>query len=492
MKLITKKINPQILKLARRLVKQQPQSQVFLVGGPVRDLILGKKCKDYDLLVRNIRPKKLEALLNSWGKVNLVGKNFGVFKFQTSDIKYQVDIALPRTEHSIDQTGGYKDFKVQTNYKLSINDDLSRRDFTINALAYDLINDQLIDPFDGLKDIEKKTIRAVGKPNLRFAEDYSRLLRAIRFASQLNFKIEPKTWLAIKKLAKNINNRNSGEFIVPRETIAKELLKSFYTNPLETLNLLDKSGLLKQLIPELLKMKGCPQPANWHSEGDVWQHTILCLKNLISTRYKKKFPNQPSINLIMSVILHDIAKPTTIKTPQKHGSDRIRFNEHDVLGGQKAKEICQRLKLNSYKDENIDCNDDAVAWLAKNHMLAVHGPIAQIKNTTLEKYFFSDKPGDDLLQLLFLDGISTIPQKGEVYINHFQQLNKRVQQLSKLRKNKKQTLPKPLLNGDQIMQLAKLPPSPKVGKFINLLREEQLKKKITSVTQAKKFIKKLK
>ncbi len=496
------KINIKIKNLAKKINQEFPDSEIFLVGGGVRDLLLTKSCKDYDLLVRGVPARKLEKFLKTLGKVNLVGKNFGIFKFQITNIKYQIDIALPRTEYSLGKTGAYRDFKIQTNYKLKIEDDLSRRDFTVNAIAYNILKNKIIDPFAGQQDLKKKLIRAVGKPEERLKEDYSRMLRAIRFTCQLNFpakggsssawKIEAKTWMAVKKLSKNINKKSDDDFVVPRETIAKELLKAFYHKPLKALELFDQAGLIKHLMPELLKMKKCPQPPNWHTEGDVWQHTVLCLKNLDSTKYKRKFPDQPSINLIMALLFHDLGKPYTIQTPKQDGTDRIRFNDHDQVGAKKTKEICSRLKLSAHKDENIDCDCDDLAWLVRSHMLTVHGKIDQIKNTTLEKYFFSDKPGADLLQLIFIDAISTIPRQGEIYVNHYNQLNKRLQALSRLQKTPKKILPKLLIDGNEIMKLLKIKPGPRVGQVMELLREEQLKKKIKTKKQAREFVKRIK
>jgi poly(A) polymerase len=486
------KINPAIQQLATKLVRRFPAAEVFLVGGPVRDLLLGKEIKDYDLLVRNVPAKKLAAFLKTQGKVNLVGRSFGVYKLKLPATGYRlpaIDVALPRTEHSLHHTGGYRDFKVQSDYQLPLATDLSRRDFTINAMAYNLLTKKIADPFSGLEDLDKKIIRAVGQPEKRFKEDYSRLLRAIRFAVQLNFQIEKQTWAALKKLTPKINQRQASEFTVPRETIAKELLKAFCSNPPRALELLNQSGLIKQLMPELLKMKGCDQPDNWHTEGDVWQHTVLCLKNLNSKKFQQQFSNQPSINLILGLLFHDLGKPYTIQTPAKHGTDRIRFNEHDTIGAQKTKAICERLKLSAYKDKAIDCDPEKVTWLVQRHMLTVHGKIAQMKNTTLEKYFFSDRPGQDLLALIFVDALSTIPQKDAVYLDHYSELKARLQKLAKLQKIGKKILPRLILDGHEIMKILKIKPGPQIGQVMTLLREEQLKGKIKNKTQAKKFIK---
>src|SRR3989338_8150353 len=245
----------------KQLKKQLPQAEIFLVGGAVRDIILGRETKDFDFVIRNVSKKNLEKFLLKLGKVNLVGKKFGVFKFRPRGWQGEdIDIALPRTEHSIGMTCGSRDFKIQSNAKLKIEDDLSRRDFTINAMAWDINQSKLIDPFNGLSDLKNKIIKTVGKAELRFKEDYSRMLRAIRFAVQLNlpagkagFEIESKTWQTIKKSIQNLNKKINGEWVVAREIIAKELTKAISAQPVLALELLDKSNTLKHLMPELLR-----------------------------------------------------------------------------------------------------------------------------------------------------------------------------------------------------------------------------------------------
>ncbi|MFA6534079.1 MAG: HD domain-containing protein, partial [Patescibacteria group bacterium] len=241
-------------------------------------------------------------------------------------------------------------------------------------------------------------------------------------------------------------------------------------------------------LPELLKMKKCPQPKNWHSEGDVWQHTVLCLQNLFSRQYQKKFPEKPSINLILATLFHDSGKPYTIQTPKKDHTDRIRFNDHDNFGAQLARKAGERLKLSAYKDSAIDCDPEQVSWLIAKHMLVVHGRVGEMKNTTLEKYFFSDRPGADLLRLIFVDTLATVPGKGEKYTPHYPALEKRVKQLARLGSIKKPALPAPILDGREIMKLCKIKPGPEVGRIILKLREEQLKGRIRTKAAAKKFI----
>src|SRR5687768_11711577 len=170
-----------------------PAAEWFLVGGAVRDLIIGRPGKmDLDLVVRNVGLEELSAALVHEGEVNYVGKNFGVLKFRPKGAGDSIDIAWPRTERA-GMSGAYRDFSVQSDPALPIERDLSRRDFAMNAVAYDLVLGTVVDPHGGLADIEARAVRAVGDPSVRFAEDHSRMLRAVRFACQLGFTIEAST-----------------------------------------------------------------------------------------------------------------------------------------------------------------------------------------------------------------------------------------------------------------------------------------------------------
>ncbi len=483
-------------------------ARVFLVGGAVRDSLLNKKeIKDYDFVVQGVTPQKLETILNKFGKVDLVGRKFGVFKFRSaSKNNYEsFDIALPRKEISL-VTGGYRDFKISYDKKIKIKEDLGRRDFTINAMAWDLRNKKLIDEFNGIKDLENKIIRTVGNAYERFEEDFSRMLRGIRFACQLNFQIEDITWQAILKYIKHINDVQvtKGERVVPYEIIANELLKTFVLNPVKAFDLYDKSGALQELMPELLKMKNCPQPENWHSEGDVWEHTRLCLLNLESEAFKSRFKNNIIFNqeskvksqklidaeLVMAALWHDVGKPYKIQTPEKDGTNRIRFNNHDVKSAKLAKSKFEQLKLSSASEFNFDT--ERAVWLVAKHHLFDPKTVKEMKNSTIEKYFFSNRyNGEDLLKLGFIDILSSVWQKNkEQRFAGFNLLVKRINELKKLGKNKQ--LPQGLLSGNDIMKILKIKAGVEVGKILVALREQQLSGKIKNKQEAIKFVKKIK
>ncbi|HOZ36238.1 MAG TPA: CCA tRNA nucleotidyltransferase [bacterium] len=484
--------------------------EIFLVGGAVRDALLGnKKVKDYDFVVRGVEIEKLEKILASLGRVELVGKNFGVYKFMPTGKKMKIafDIALPRTEISL-ATGGYKDFKISYDHRLKIEDDLGRRDFTINALAWNLKREELIDEFGGGKDLKQGFIRTVGNAQERFQEDYSRMFRGIRFACQLDFRIEDKTWTAIKKMIKKINEERDGERIVPYEVVGEEILKAFVYNPTEAFDLMDKSGVIKETMPELLEMKNCPQPKNWHSEGDVWTHTRLCLKNLNSEAFRERFSQEIifgeqdkrqkakgkskeglyGAELVMAVLFHDVGKPLTITTPEKDGADRIRFSGHDELGAKMAEEIFKKLKLSAGPD--FDFEPERASWLIRKHLLFGVERIKEMKVSTIEKYFFSEKySGEDLLKLGFVDSLSSIRDSGGPFLESFDLMVERINELKKLGKGRQ--LPKPFLDGNEVMKILKIKPGKKVGKILEELREKQLAGKIRNKKEAEREIRKV-
>ena len=443
------------------LRRKFPKSEVYLVGGAVRDILLGRaEIKDYDFVVRGVPAKELSRFLGTLGRVDFVGRVFGVFKFVPRKHKTEweaFDIALPRTEQST-MEGGYRDFVVRFNPRLAIEDDLARRDFTVNAMAYRIAGSEkrkvpttspdanrdrihnylnhgvgtksdLIDPFGGLEDVRKKVIRAVGKPAERFQEDYSRMLRGLRFAMQLGFGIEEKTWKALVSLMPRINDEHETpkgpERVVPYETIARELLKALVADPAKTIELWHDSRALKTLMPELLKMRGCPQPPNYHSEGDVWTHMIMALKVLRSPQFRREFGKElPDAMTTLAVLFHDIGKPYTIQTPEKNGTDRIRFNEHDKIGAEVTEKIARRLHLSAPGEFGVDT--EKLSWLIAHHLLAVHGNVVAMKASTLEKYFFNPNvPGETLFKLMFADGSATIAENGKPMLTDYRALRAR-------------------------------------------------------------------
>ncbi|MEK7619277.1 MAG: HD domain-containing protein [Patescibacteria group bacterium] len=462
-------------------------SELYLVGGTVRDLLLKRPMKDYDLVVRGVSLSKLQTLLKDLGTVNLVGKKFGVLKFTPRESNMIIDIALPRTEFSLTNTGQYRDFAIQSDYRMSIENDLARRDFTINALAYDLRAGKLLDPWGGMNDLSSRTIRAVGDPHTRFQEDYTRVLRAVRFSCQLGFVIAPHTLRAVKEYVGRLNDEIKGERVVPYELVSREMIKALVSDTVVAFDYFDTLGIFECFMPELTIMKRCPQPKQWHSEGDVWTHTRLALQSLSSKAFVKEFDSTPpSALLILAVLLHDIGKPLTIKTPKKDHVSRIRFDGHDRVGAVSARSICERLRTSSVEGYGVD--PEHIHWLVKNHLLILNADLSTLKNTTIERYFFRDAIlGSALLQLSYADGAGSITQRGVKGLDRYRTFKKRLV-LFKKTAGMKRALPKSILDGDEIMKITKLNPGPDIGRLLTVLREEQLAGRIKTKGKAKKFI----
>lgn len=250
------------LAFTQELVSSFPTANLYLVGGAVRDVLLGRRMRefDFDFVAQGLDQPHLETWLRERGELNLVGQHFGVYKFMPTgftpkDIVF-IDIALPRTERvSTGSLGGYKDFDVQSDPNLPIEKDLARRDFTINAMAFDVRTNVLIDPFNGQADLKQKVIRAVGDPTERFTEDLSRILRGIRFAAELEFSIEEKTGQAMKDLLPRLNTQKEVdgklEYVVPRETVGVELAKALSRNPKRAITELMSHGAFAELFPTI-------------------------------------------------------------------------------------------------------------------------------------------------------------------------------------------------------------------------------------------------
>lgn len=471
-----------------------PESAAYVVGGIVRDTMLGRDAKDFDFIVCGVAPDDLETFLSIRGRVDLVGRTFGVFKFIPrgwTDGVEPLDIALPRTEHA-EGTGGYRDVAVQSDPHLRVEDDLARRDFTINAMAWDVRHERLVDPFDGQGDCARKVIRAVGNPHERFTEDRSRMLRALRFAAQLGFTVEPATLGAIHERMSSINEQRPAqqvhahttliaerEYVTPREIVARELVKSFAADPVAALDLWDEAGAVEQLLPELLPMKDCTQPEQYHAEGDVWVHTRLALAQLRSPTYRAAFGDeQPSALVTLATLFHDIGKPPTRRTPEEHGTDRIRFDGHDRASGVMTRTIARRLALSApfAADHPLHVDPDDLAWVVEHHLLLVNDPAAFTPGT-IERYFFRNRTrGDALQRVSFADGAATrSATHPDGTLDHFHRVRERIADLAPLLTTRMERERFALvLDGKEIMEHFALTPGPIIGTLKEALRERQL------------------
>lgn len=487
------------------LVDAFPAAEVYLVGGAVRDAALNRESKDYDFVVAGVPAEELQRFLGQIGIVNFVGRVFGVLKFVPDAAYDQVkilglepfDIALPRTEIPAG-TGGYRDVAVKSDHTMRIEDDLSRRDFTVNAMAAKLatsnqrlVISELVDPFHGCEDVQAKIIRAVGKPEERFQEDYTRMLRALRLAVQLGFKIESATQNAIEQLVPHLDDMHNGVHVTPRETIAKELIRAYVAKPLVAFDLAEELGIHRVLFPEFAAMKTCPQPYEWHAEGDVFTHTRLAMTHIGSTEFADFFGDREwDALLVFAVLLHDVGKPATLKTPEDHGADRVRFDGHDEVGAKMVGAIADRLKLSSMPEgSRYHINRDHLVWLVRNHLISMN-PAEEMRSTTIEKYFYNPLvPGDHLLRLTFCDGSASLPAHGGASdLSNLRALIDRVKKVGIMSEAKKR-LPKPLIDGIVVMETLGLPPSKQIGDILKQLREEQLLGNLKTPEEAIEYLK---
>ena len=306
--------------IVRRL--REAGFDAYLVGGCVRDIVMGTEPKDYDVATSAAPPQVVGLFPDSL----TVGAHFGV-------------VIVPGEEGSVEvatfrRDGLYTDGRhpVQVEFAQSAEDDVRRRDFTINGLLYDPLENKVIDYVGGQADIRGRRVRAIGDPYQRFGEDRLRMLRAVRFAARFNFEIDPAAADAIRTLAGEIR-------LISAERIRDEILKILTEGQARRgFELLDSTNLLEQVLPEVKAMQGVEQPPEFHPEGDVWKHTLMMLAGL----------KNPTATLALGVLLHDVGKPRTFTV-----RERIRFDNHVEVGVKMAEEICKRLRLSLRDTERV-------------------------------------------------------------------------------------------------------------------------------------------
>lgn len=470
------------------LAERFPNAGLYLVGGAVRDAVLGKRPKDYDFIVTKVAPSDLEGFLASQGRVDLTGRNFGVFKFKPRGIEMDedFDLALPRRDFAAG-TGGYRDVEAQSDPNLPVEADLARRDFTMNAMAWDVRNNALIDPYGGRADLEAKLIRAVGVPQERFKEDYSRMLRGLRQAIQFGFDFDPDTWSAIQSEIAHLNDAApSGEWKVPREVISRELLKSLDKNPVRTMDLWDESGAFETTMPEMLELKGCEQSPDWHSEGDVWTHTRLLLEKLGSDEFRRVFGEEkPSVEVALAGMLHDIGKPKTRKA-SLDGTGHVSFYGHDEVGSRMAGRISRRLKIHAVPGLGIPTEN--VAWLVANHMFMHTVKPNEARPSTLAKRLLDpNRPGRELMMLTWADAAASIQPNGHGDTSQEEEYVRVIEKLGRTF-TRGEIRPKALLDGDQVMQITGLKPGQKVGEALDCLLDAQAEGLIHDAAEAEEYV----
>jgi putative nucleotidyltransferase with HDIG domain len=350
---------------------QRNGHQALLVGGCVRDLLMGHEAADYDVTTDATPERVLSLFPEGVG----VGAQFGVVLVPREDFK--VEVATFRSDVGYSD-GRHPDRVV---YSSSPQEDVQRRDFTINGLLMRHDTGEVLDFVGGQADLRAGILRAIGEPGRRFAEDKLRMLRGVRFAARFGFPIEPATLAAIRRHAREIGQ-------VSAERVRDELTKLLTEGAARRgFELLEDTGLLPQLLPEIAAMKGVDQPPQFHPEGDVWIHTRIMLEQL---------PARSAATLAWGVLLHDVGKPPTFKSAEQTG-DRIRFDGHVEVGVRMAEEICRRLKFSNEDAEQI------IALVA-NHMR--FKDVEQMRTSTLKRFVRLPR-FDEHLELHRLDCLSS-------------------------------------------------------------------------------------
>ena len=407
--------------------------KAYFVGGCVRDYLLGIVPKDYDVST-DATP---EHLLEFFPNAQTVGAHFGVV-LVTREAGVQVEIATFRTE------GNYTDGRRpdQVRFEKDPALDAQRRDFTINGLMQDPLSDQILDFVSGRSDLEKKVVRAIGDARTRFEEDHLRMLRAIRFAARLDFTIADETMRAIRQLAPSIKN-------ISVERVRDELIRILTEGGARKgFEMLDDSGLLEFILPEVKAFKGVQQPPEFHPEGDVWTHVLLMLDQL----------NRPSPTLAAGVLLHDVGKPPTFRVV-----DRIRFDNHAEVGAMMTGNILARLR---FSNEDVE----QVTSLVANHMK--FKDVRQMRTSTLKRFLCLPQ-FEEHLELHRLDCLAS-----NGYTDAYNFLQEKLTEISH-----EELRPARLITGQDLIE-AGFDPGPSFGRALEAIETAQLEGEIKTREQA--------
>jgi putative nucleotidyltransferase with HDIG domain len=396
--------------------------EAFFAGGCVRDMLLKNAPQDYDVTT-NARPEDVQRIFPD---TIPVGAQFGVILVLLDGHRFEVA--------SYRHDGPYLDGRHPSHVRYgSLEEDIRRRDFTINGMVYDPIDDRLIDLVEGRKDLERRIVRAIGNAEERFEEDRLRLIRAVRFAASLNFAIEAATFAAIQKLAGTVTQ-------IAWERIGDEVTRILTDGGARRgFELLDASGLLQVLLPEIVALKGTLQSPDYHPEGDVFNHTLLLLSHL----------EAPSETLAYGCLLHDVAKPVCFRQV----AERITFYGHTEKGAAMAEEILKRLKRGRGAWERV-------AYLVRNHLRHVQAP--QMRLSTLKR-FLREEGIDELLELTRIDALAS---NGD--LQYYQFCKSRLAEL-----NEGEIRPPPLVRGDDLIALG-FTPGPIFAKILRQVEDHQL------------------
>ncbi len=425
-------------RLARRTIDvlHAAGHQALLVGGCVRDLLLGLEPEDFDIAT-DAAPERVRQL---FPHSEAVGAHFGVIIVKEPHA--HVEVATFRSDHAYHDGRHPEAVHFETDPRA----DVRRRDFTVNALLLDPQTGEIADYVGGRHDLDAKLIRTVGDPEERFREDHLRMLRAIRFAARLGFTIDTGTFAAIGKLAPLIHGVSAERI---RDEVARILTEGGARRGFE---MLDASGLLQEILPEVSAMKGVAQPPQFHPEGDVWIHTLMMLEGL----------RNPSPALAMGVLLHDVGKPPTFRI-----AERIRFDGHPTVGADMTVKIMRRLRFSN------DDTDQAES-LVRDHLRFMQ--VQEMKNSTLKR-FLRQKRFDEHLELHRLDCLSSHGKMG----NH-EFVTQKLEEFSR-----EELRPEPLLTGADLIA-AGYTPGPEFRHILNAVESAQLELVIHDSQQALEFV----
>jgi poly(A) polymerase len=409
--------------------------RALLAGGCVRDKLLGRSPEDFDIAA-DAHPEDVIAL---FPKTVAVGASFGVVLVLWKGERYEV--ATFRAD------GPYLDGRRPSSVTYTDPEhDAQRRDFTINALFLDPETDQVIDYVGGQQDLEVGVVRAVGDPYRRFEEDHLRLLRAVRFTARFDYELESQTRDAVLALHSKIHG-TSAERI--RDELVKMLCEGHARRAFE---LLHETRLLHEVLPEVAAMEGVEQPAAFHPEGDVWTHTLIMLDQL----------QNPTPTLAMGVLLHDVGKPVT-----QTFEDRIRFNNHDHVGADMARDICHRLRFSKKDTEQI-------VWLVDQHMRLATLP--DMKESKRRRFVREE----GFSELVALGRIDCLGSHGMLDT---------VDWIEDYRANLKpeQTRPPALVTGNDLITMG-YKPGPLFKEILSAVEDAQLEGKLETPEAARAFI----
>jgi tRNA nucleotidyltransferase/poly(A) polymerase len=413
-------------KTAREIAEQlRERGRVaYFAGGSVRDMVRGLPAKDFDIAT-DAPPNVVQKI---FPHTFAVGAHFGVVVVVENGFNFEV--ATFRSD------GAYLDHRHPVEVRFSSpEEDAKRRDFTINGMFFDPKINEVIDFVGGRADIESKIVRAIGDPAARFDEDRLRMLRAVRFAVVLDYKIDNETWKALVENAVSINE-------ISAERIRDELVKIFLSpRRVRGWDLLDESGLMRAVLPELEAMKGCLQPEQFHPEGDVFRHTRLMLELL---------PEKVSLPLVFSVLLHDVAKPVTATVDE---TGRIRFNEHDRIGAVMTEAIMERLRFSR-------AEIDAAVEMVRQHMVFKDVPKMRVAKL---KRFMARPTFEEELELHRVDCASS-----HRMMDNYEFLLRKREEFAN-----EPIIPPPLVRGDDLIALG-MKPGPKFGEILEAVETRQL------------------